>query len=736
MKMSDPRSKTIEELFYQVAERPPLERTPFLDRACGADQRMREEIESLIAADESALEFMERPPLGLRAAAGRCPPTNVQPGHWIGDFEIVRLIGFGGMGAVYESIQQQPRRRVALKIMRGGLPSAAAIRRFEYEAEILGRLSHPGIAQIYSAGVHTESTATVPYFAMEYVDGALTVLEFAARAHFGLKERLDLFARVCDAVHHAHLKGVIHRDLKPTNILVTQGTTEPIVKIIDFGIARLRDDETSGPMLGTRTGDVMGTLAYMSPEQCELGSGAVDACSDVYSLGVVLFELLTGRRPYDVSKQSLGEAVRTIVQDASPRVSRIRPELKGDPDSIVAKAMEKKRERRYQSAAELASDIRRHLAHQPIVARAPSARYQLSRFIARHRAASAMSIAVVVLAIGSAVLLAFQARRLADQRDLAAAAAANAQRARAFLVDTFGMIDPASGGREIKGGEILDRAAARIDPELADEPEVQADVQHALGCIYSRLGQFAEAERLLSASLATYEKLHGPDSRQAANGLYSLACMYSEREDEAMAVPLWERAYSIKQRLLGDDHPGTAYLSNYVALSVAAQGDPACAEELLRHAVDVLERAHPGGSTELAETYANLAGLLRQRGNSPQAEQLYQKALEMNSRVLGPQHWEVANSLTELGNFYLSGSRWIEAERCFREALDMRRDMLGDRHIRVAQSLCALGESLSGQGLISSARESFTEARTILTELLGGEHPQIREVDTRLDELP
>jgi serine/threonine protein kinase len=301
----------------------------------------------------------------------------------IGRYKVRRTIGSGGMGTVYEAIQESPRRKVAIKVMRSGVTSRSAMRRFEYESQILGRLSHPCIAQVFEAGTYDDGTGGVPYFAMEYIVGAKTLLEYAKQKDLKVHERLVLFEQICDAVHHGHLKGIIHRDLKPDNILIDSSGNP---KIIDFGVARATDSDMALTTLQTNVGQLIGTVQYMSPEQCEADPDLIDARSDVYSLGVILYELLTGQPPYDLSSIPIYEATRLIREQQPTRMTTIAQGIQGDLETVVSKAMDKDRDRRYQSSYELGQDITRFLENEPIHARRASMVYQLKMFARRNRA--------------------------------------------------------------------------------------------------------------------------------------------------------------------------------------------------------------------------------------------------------------------------------------------------------------------------------------------------------------
>ncbi len=405
--MADAARNRVEEIFLAAIELPPAERPSFIDRACGADATLRSDVLTLVKAHDAAGPFMGTPTGHSTSPLPGPGEPSIMEGARIGHYHIRRVIAMGGMGIVYEAVQEHPHRTVALKVMRVGVASKSALRRFEYEIQTLARLRHANIAQIYEAGMHEDPSTPgdpVPYFAMEYVPNARPLIEYANVKNLDVRQRLALFTRICDAVEHGNQLGIIHRDLKPSNVLV-DADGEP--KIIDFGVARAIDSDLALTTVQTDVGQMIGTLQYMSPEQCQADPHALDTRSDVYSLGVLLYELLCDQLPYDVQRVALHEAARVIREQMPARPSSIKRVLRGDVETITLKALEKDRKRRYQTAGLFGQDIQRYLDDEPILAHPPSMLRQIERIARTHRRQAAVgAVAVVALVVG--VLIARQ----------------------------------------------------------------------------------------------------------------------------------------------------------------------------------------------------------------------------------------------------------------------------------------------------------------------------------------
>ncbi len=437
--MNGDRWVRMQQLFEEALRLPPGKRTAFVQQACGNDAELRAELESLLEHDSRAGEDFLLPPersreairqalehVRLETADEAVEGPDPLIGQRIGRYHIKARIAAGGMAVVYEAVQQRPHRVVALKVMKPQIAARSAVRRFEFEAQVLARLRHPNIAQVFEAGTHELGGARVLFFAMEYIPGARDIIEYATRKGLGIRERLELFLGVCDAVHHGHARGVIHRDLKPSNILI-DASGRP--KVIDFGVARATDSDLALTTQQTHIGQLVGTIQYMSPEQCDADPHEIDTRSDVYSLGVVLYELLSGTLPYDATGSTIYRAAKVIQEREPRRLGSVKPRLAGDLETIVHKALEKDRERRYASAAELAADIRRYLAGEPITARPPSAWYVLRKFAGRHRAAFVASLLVLLTLVGAVAVSSVFALVARRQRNAALLAERDARRA-------------------------------------------------------------------------------------------------------------------------------------------------------------------------------------------------------------------------------------------------------------------------------------------------------------------
>src|SRR5690606_25896158 len=547
---TDPLDR-LERLFRAARMHPPDERAAFLDAACADDPALRAEVEALLAADADAEAdgFLARPATGLlgdaaRAAGDGGPGEAPDPllDRLVGPYRVLRPLGEGGMGAVYLAVREEPfLRYVALKVVRAGLHAPEVVRRFEQERQILASLDHPNIARLLDGGVTDDG---LPYFAMEYGAGR-PLPTYCDEHRLSCDERLRLFRAVCEAVHYAHQNLVLHRDLKPSNILVaTDGADgKPTVKLLDFGIAKVLNPHLSpSAMPVTRTALRVMTPEYASPEQVR--GEPLSTASDVYSLGVVLYELLTGHRPYRITTGSTEEIVRVVCEQEPERPStkvvrdetiargngeetitakavgaargahpeRLRRRLRGDLDTVVLMALRKEPQRRYASAEQLGRDLDRYRQGLPVLAHRDSRAYRLGKLVRRHKTATALVLVVLASVVGFALFSSWQARRVAEERDRAQTAQAKAEQVAAFLVSLFGQADPTETlGDTLTVREVLDAGARRVEAELAGQPEVQAAVLSVIAQAYRSLGRSSDAVPLLERALALRRKALGND---------------------------------------------------------------------------------------------------------------------------------------------------------------------------------------------------------------------------------
>lgn len=717
------------------------------------------ELEANLRIAASLKRVMGRPP---RFSLPAAPPQ-------IDGYRILREVGHGGMGTVFAAEQTHPRRTVAIKVLNATRAvDPASERLFRREIDALGRLKHPGIAAIHGAGRTADQR---PYLVMELVEG-LPLREFVERAGLPIRSRVELFKQITDAVAYAHQRGVIHRDLKPGNVIVVEESTpgrslQP--KLLDFGLARVFDAETAGQAtFETEAGHVAGTLPYMSPEQVRGAPGELDVRSDVYSLGVMFYELLTGRLPYEVDRARLLDAVR-VINEVPPRPpSQHMRALRGDLETIVLKALAKEPDRRYAGAAALADDLVRYLADEPIAARRATLGYQLGRMLRRHRAASALAAAMFVMLAGFGVWMsvlysraathagrAEHAERVAREETRAAEREAQvALHVRNLLIDVFNVARPdIADGRTITARELLDRAAERIARRPNKDPLIQAALSEAIGSVYRKLGEAQAARGPLERALRLRLDNGAPDAMETARNATELSITLREIGDLKAAAEAARLSLEICRRRVSADGWHVANVMVDLAQLQSDTGDAAGAERVLREALPVLraspharEVAPPAGnalagalaaqgkyaeavplmrelldgaramapSVEVAAYENNLAWLLLNVGELDEAESLARLGLEKRRRVLSPRHAAIGSSLTVLGALKLRRGDLPAAEEMLREAVEIRRRVTPRGSAPLGESLGFLGEAVRRSGRFADAEPLLRESLDML----------------------
>ncbi len=647
-------------------------------------------------------------------------------------YKLLEELGSGGMGVVYKAEQIKPvKRNVALKIIKLGMDTKQVVARFETERQALAVMDHPNIAKVFDGGA-TETGR--PYFVMEIVRG-LPITEYCDKQKLTTRERLELLTQVCQAIQHAHQKGVIHRDLKPSNILVVVQEDKPVPKIIDFGIAKAIEHRLTERTLFTEQGQLIGTPEYMSPEQAEMSGLDVDTRTDIYSLGVMLYELLVGVLPFDpetLRSASFGEIQRIIRDEepskASTRISSLGDtqtsiaehrktdpsslsrELKGDLDWITAMAMAKDRTQRYASVSELEADIRRYLRQEPVTAGPPSTVYRIRKYINRHKI-GVVSTIIILLAvlIGIAGTTVGLIRATKAER----AATREATKARAineFLQEILGSANPIEGaGSEVTVITALGRALPRIDESFANQPEIKAAIQNTIGMTYHELGRLDEAERLYRSAIAVHRNSPVPEHPDLATSLNNLAELLAERADYEAAENLHRKALVMRRKLLGDEHQDVAESLNNLALLLQRKGDYDAAEPLYRESLQMHRKLLGEDHQRVALVLGNLALLLRSKGDYEAAEPLAREALALHRKLLGNEHPFVATSMNALALLLQGKGDYEAAEPLYREALALRRKLFGGNHPDVGQSLINLANMLRKKGDYEGAEPFFKE---------------------------
>ncbi|MBL9032747.1 MAG: serine/threonine protein kinase [Phycisphaerae bacterium] len=709
--MTPAQLQRAEALFFVVRDAAPADRDAAL--ATEPDAAVRASVAAMLEAP--ARDFLSSPILGVGVLAALAGDADPLVGGTIGPYHVERLLGAGGMGAVYLGARADGayEQRVAIKVVKRGMDTDDLLRRFRAERRTLANLRHPNIAALHDGGSLPDGR---PYLVMEYVDGH-PLGEFCAERGLATAERLRLFVAVCRAVEFAHKNLVVHRDLKPGNILVT---ADGVPKLLDFGIAKVLDED--GAMTVTGMDQRRLTPEYASPEQVE--GRPVTTAADVYSLGVILYELLVGRTPYRFETRSTAEILRVItsttpeppsaaVTRASPArgavaTTRLRRELRGDLDTIVLMAIRKEPERRYASAEHLAADIERHLRGLPVTARRDTLGYRAAKLVRRQPLASAATLAAALLAISGVLAIAWQSRALRRERDAAFIARDQQEAIAKFLRDTLTTANPFAGSDETSVRHVLDEAAARIDGELRAQPVVQASLRSAIGTAYLGLADFDAARTHLRGAYEQRLAILGPRHHDTAESLVDLATLHYSLQDLAEAERMLREALAIFREIRGSHNPDIARVLNNLGAVLNAQRRTIEAAEVLQLAIRMRE---PDGDTlDLAESLNNYGSTLRTMGRLEESESLVTRALAIRRSLLGEEHALVAQATANLAVMALARGDAARAEPLFRRALVLEENSLGKDHPDRAYTLSSYAALLRGRGEHATAESLDREA--------------------------
>ena len=688
-------------LFEKAIELPPEQREVFVRDACPDDPEVLAEVLGMLAEYAGEAETAEGSTLAVRRVAASAGPR-----QFIGPYKLGRKIGEGGMGVVYKATQEEPiRREVALKLIKESfLESDQVLLRFESERQALARMSHPNVARVLDAG----SEDGRPYFVMEYIRG-VAITDYCDRHNLTTDERLELLIQVCEGLQHAHQKGIIHRDIKPSNILVEIQDDRPVPKIIDFGVAKATDQELTGRTLFTEYGKIIGTPEYMSPEQAEMTDLDIDTRTDVYSLGVVLYELLVGALPFDSRElrragldeirrkireetphkpstrlSTLGDDSKEIAKHRSVDPRSLAHECQGDLDWITMKALEKDRTRRYASASEFAADLRRHLRNEPVTAGPPSVGYRMQKFVRRHRFGVATGSALVLLFLLGFAGTAYGLVRTRAAERQARLEAETVSQVSDFMIGMFEISDPSeSRGSTITAREILDRGARNIRGELVDEPELQGRLMETMGKVYRSLGLYQDALTLLEESVESARRAHG------------------------------------------DTHPAVASVMTTYAGALIKRRKIKEARAVLEEALRIQDATLAHDDVELARTLNNLGGVYRATKRYEEALPLYERSLEIRERALGVEHPDVAKVLSNIGATKIQLMDYDGAREALERALQIREEVLPSNDPVLAGTMNSLAELYRKTGRFELGRSTAERAIALQEKTLGPDHPDL-----------
>jgi serine/threonine protein kinase len=755
----------VKDLLHRAMLLPHEQRGSFLDEACPSDASLRGELESLLAADDDVRSsFLQTPAADDLGADNEVKNrfdvvTTLEGGQIFAErFQLARKLGEGGMGQVWLAEQTSPvRRQVALKLIKAGMYDESVVHRFQAERQSLAIMDHPAIAKVFDAGTTTQGQ---PYIVMEYVPG-LPITEYCDQKKLTIRDRLELFIQACEGVQHAHQKAIIHRDLKPPNILVVEVDGKPVPRIIDFGLAKATTPQLEGESIFTQLGHFMGTPGYMSPEQADPNMQDIDTRTDVYSLGVVLYVLLTGLQPFETRqrlKQPLYEVLRKLREEEPPRPStkvsadldtstaaaearstepkQLAGLLRGDLDWITIKALDKDRARRYGTPSEVAADIRRYLNHDPILARPASAEYRFRKYLWRHRVAVGVAAGLILLLASFVGLQAVQLKRIARERDRANRERDRATRITDFMTGMFKVSDPSQArGNSVTAREILDKASNDMDKGLAKDPEVQSQMMQVMARTYMNLGLYARAHELAKSAFDSRMKLLGPNDPETLESMSLFGLILSQEGKYAEAEKLGRQALASQSRVLGPENAATLATMDSLAADLGLEGHHDEQNQLLRQAIETETRVLGPENPQTLQSMHRLGVSLWSAGRYAEAEQQYRKLLEIERRVLGPDHPQTLAAMGNLANALQAQGRLTEAEQLDRDALADYQRVFGAEHRNTTVIMRRLADLLADQGHQADAEKLYRDGLAIRLRTLGAEHPDTLQSQISLADL-
>lgn len=713
----------IQTLFHEAATLPQAEQHVFLESACGEDEGLVADVLALLHEDARGTSLLDQP-LAEIAHKVLVEDAHSLPFQELGPYRIRKVLGEGGMGVVYLAEREDLGSLVALKLLRDAWLSPARRERFSAEQRTLAQLNHPSIARIYDADTLSDGT---PFFVMEYVEG-LPLTDYCAQNQCSIERRLQLFRQVCEAAEYAHSNAVIHRDLKPSNILVRSDGT---IRLLDFGIAK-QVESLEVPAQQTMTGLRLMTPAYAAPEQ--IRGQRLGVQTDVYSLGVILYELLCDRLPFDLSNLAPAEAETVLLEHEPPKPSAISRQSGApsaaaslsrgswaDLDVLCLTSMHKDPERRYRSVEGLIRDVDHYLKHEPLEARPDKLDYRLGKFVRRNQREVVAAVVTAVLVIG---LVTFFTVRLAKARDVALAEAARTQRIQRFTMNLFQGGDEAVGpADDLRVITLVDRGVQEAHA-LTGDPRSQAEIYQTLGTVYQNLGKLEEANKLLNISLDRRKALFGADSPEYADALVALAGLRDAQAKFDEAEKLVRQGLDVSKHHLAPNHPAIGKATALLGKILEDRGTYPAAIAVLEEAAR-LQSTSDAYRADLSATLTELANCHFYAGHYDISESLNQRILAMDRELYGERHPHVADDVINLGAIQYERGRFSEAERFYRQGLDITQSFYGKDHPATASALTMLGRALVSQGKLDEGAGILQQALAIQEKVYGKVHPRV-----------